>query len=136
MGKPTSGGGGSTIFTSRIDGPPPGPLLVASEEWIELMVIPVGKRIWFGSGIFGSPDKLITFEIWTNNAGQSAGDVNSGTRLGAATAKNTTKYADFYQRGRLHLVSVIGTGVEKCWLRLKSKGSPGSYLYTITYTDE
>lgn len=129
----------AAIFDINISGPPPGNVTTGADQWINLGTIPTGKRIWFGTGTFTSPDKSITFEIRTNNAGKSAGS-DADTTLLASTAvsvRSGTVISDYYRKGRLHIVSVYGTGVEKFWLRLKSKsGSAGSYLYSINHTTE
>lgn len=140
MGKPSGGGGpGSSLFSSRIVGPPPGPLAAAKDEWINLGLIPVGKKIWFGVGVFTAPDKSLTFEIRTSLAGQSAGS-DAATLLLASAGVSPTKGAfvkDMYRSGRLHTVTVVGTGVESFWLRLKSnQATLGQYLYDITFTEE
>jgi len=44
---------------------------------------------------------------------------------------------DMYKANTLHTVSVIGTGVEHFWLKLKSKSSTaGAYLYSLNHTLE
>lgn len=129
----------TSLFDLNITGPPPGNLTTNSDQWINLGLIPIGKRIWFGNGIYTSTDKSITFEIRTNNAGSSVGSDSTTTLLGATSVsvRNGTVVADYYRKGRLHVVSVYGTGVENFWLRLKSKsGAAGSYLFTINYTTE
>lgn len=143
MGKPSAGGGGggsgSLIFTTKIVGPPPGPLTVGLSAYIDLGTIPVGAKIWFGSGQYGSPDKSVTFEIRTNLVGLSAGDAASTKLLAsiAAGPRTGTVNADYYKSGTLHIVSVVGTGVEKFWLALKSKSSTaGSFFYSVNYTLE
>lgn len=141
MGKPSGGGagGGSTLFTTNVTGPPPGNLTIGTSEYISLGLIPSGSRIWFGTGQFASPDKSFTFEIRTSLLGQSAG-TDAATSLLAATSvspRNGLVTADYYKGGRLHTASVIGSGVEKFWLRLKSNsGSLGSYYFSINYTTE
>lgn len=129
----------AALFDINISGPPPGNATTGSDQWIDLGVIPTGKRIWFGNGTYTSPDKSITFEIRTNVIGKSTGS-DANTTLLAATSVSTrtgTATADYYRKGRLHITSIYGTGIEHFWLRLKSKsGSAGSYLYSINYTTE
>jgi len=134
MPKSTGGGGGSSIFTSNVTGDGS----VAIEAWVQLVSVPVGKKIWFGTGQYSSPDKSITFELRVNTTGQSAGSDGATLLLAstAVSARSGTVTADYYKNGRLHLVSPVGTGVEKCWLKLKSKGSAGSYLYSVNFTEE
>lgn len=137
MPKPPSGGGGSSLFTSNLTGPPPGPLTIGADTWINLGAIPTGSKIWFGSGQYASPDKSSTFEIRTNNTGQSAGTDAATALLGSisASARSGTVTQDYYKNGSLNTVTVTGTGVERFWLRIKSKsGSAGSYFYSINYT--
>ena len=128
-----------SLFTSNFSGPPPGDLTVGAEHWINLGLIPSGQRLWFGNAQYTSPDKSITFELRSNLTGQSAGTLAATSLLDAASVapRSGTVTRDMYRKGRLHIVSVVGTGVEKCWLRLKSKsGAAGSYLYSINYTNE
>jgi hypothetical protein len=133
------GGGGANLFSTNQTGPPPGPLTAGSSEFIDLGLIPTGKTIWFGSGQYASPDKSISFEIRTNTAGQSAGS-EAATILLAATAVSPRAglvTADYYRKGRLHITSVIGSGVEHFWLRLKAKsGSAAGYYFSTNYTTE
>ena len=129
----------AAIFNLKVSGPPPGNASTGADQWIDLGVIPTGKRIWLGNGVYTSPDKSITFEVRTNTTGKSAsGDAN--TSLIASTAvspRSGTLSSDYYRKGRLHLTTVYGTGTERFWLRLKSKsGTLGSYLFTINYTTE
>lgn len=127
------------IFDISITGPPPGTATVSTSQWIDLGVIPIGFKIWFGKGYYTSPDKSITFEIRTNTIGNSTGS-DGTTSLLASTAvspRSGNLFADYYRKGRLHIVSVTGTGTEHFWLKLKSKTSAaGSYLFTIYYTLE
>lgn len=134
MGKPTGGGGGSTNFSSSIVGSG----VVASSYWHDLGVIPTGFKIWFGTLQVTSPDKSITFEVRTNLAGQASGSDGSTALLAsvAASVRSGTKLLDMYKRGSLHTVSVLGTGVEHFWIKLVSKGSSGSYLFSLNYTTE
>lgn len=139
MGKPGGSGGGKAVFDQSVFGPPPGDLTVGSEAWIEIAAVPSGQRLWFGVGNFTSPDKSITFELRTNNTGESQGTLAKTALLfsAAVSPRKGTLLVDMYKNGRLHTVSVIGTGVEKCWLRLKSKsGTQASYLYTVTWAVE
>lgn len=140
MPKPPSGGGGgggSSLFTSNISGPPPGPTTIGANTWINLGSVPTGFRIKFGTGQYASPDKASTFEIRTNNTGASAG-TDAATALLAsisASPRSGTVTADYYKSGTLNTVTVLGTGVERFWLRIKSKSSTaGSYFFSINYT--
>lgn len=139
MGKPGGGSSGSTIFTTKVFGPPPGPLTVGADLWIDLGVIPVSQRIWWGSVQCSSPYKSTTFEIRSNLTSNSVG-TNAATLLHGSivsSPKSGTKNLDLYKSGTLHTTSVYGTGVEHFWLRLKSTSSvEQSYLYTLNYTLE
>jgi len=135
MGKPGgSGGGGKSTFDTTISGDGS----VNSDYWHSLGVIPTGQKIYFGTLQATSPDKSITFEVRTNLAGQSVGTDGATLLLAAvsATVRSGTKILDMYKNGRLHTVSVIGTGTEKFWIRLKSKGSSGAYLFNLNHTLE
>src|SRR3972149_400216 len=122
----------ATLFDLNFSGPPPGPTTAGSEEWINLGLIPTGQRLFFGNAQYTSTDKSITFELRTNNDGASAGTL-SATALLDATAVSVragTVTRDLYRKGRLHIATVYGTGVERCGLRLKSKaGAQGGYLF-------
>lgn len=138
VGKPSSGGG-SSLFSLSIYGPPPGNATTGSEQWINLGVIPSGQRFWFGSAVYTSTDKAITFELRTNLITKSASTIADTALLGATavSTRTQTTQADYYKNGSLHITSVIGTGVEHAWLRLISKSSTAtSYLFTINYRIE
>lgn len=129
----------AALFDLSINGPPPGDATVGTLHWIDLGVIPIGKRLFFGSTQYLSPDKSITFELRTNNLNESTG-ADSTTKLLASASVSIRAglvTSDLYRKGRLHIVTVLGTGTERCWLKLKSKsGSAGSYMFTINYTLE
>ena len=136
MGKPSSGGGGSAIFTTNISGPTPGPLTCGTNEWIDLGVIPTGKYIRFGSAQYGSPDKSITFEVRTNIVGQSTGTDANTLLLASSVASTRTGLlnVDYYKSNTLNIKTVISTGVEHFWIRLKSKTATAtSYMYSLNY---
>jgi len=127
------------IFTTNIIGPPPGTATTPASQWIDLGIIPTGYKIWLGSAKYTSPDKGITFELRHNNATKSAATTTDTTLKDTVslTPKSKTVTRDFYKNGTLHTTTIVGTGVEKLWLRLTSKSSTaGSYLYTLSYTLE
>lgn len=129
----------AALFNLQILGPPPGTATTPADQWIDLGLIPAGQRIWLGLAKYTSPDKSITFELRTSQTGKSAsGDANTTLLHAASVApRNGTVSADLYRKGRLHITSVYGTGVERWWLRLKSKSATaGSYLYECYYTTE
>lgn len=111
-----------------------------SALWVPVATIPVGFKIWLGLAKYTSPDKAFTFELRTNKTGQTVGSDAATTLLytAAMTPRNGTKTFDLYNRGRLHIVTVVGTSAgEKLWLALKSKSSTaGSFLYTLNATTE
>lgn len=140
MGRASSGTfAGGSIFTTNITGPTPGPLTSGSLDWIDLGVIPSGKKVWFGLGQYTSPDKAITFELRTNLVTKSAG-TDADTLLLAsciASTRSGVVKSDYYKSNTLHIVSTLGSGIEHWWLKLKSKsGTQANYLYSINYTLE
>jgi hypothetical protein len=136
MGRPGSGGGGgASIFTSSIIGDG----TFGASIYIDLGLIPSGQKTWFGAGQFASPDKTSTFELRTNIASQGSGSDANTLILGAinAGARSGTVTKDFYKNGSLHTVSALGSGVERIWLKIKSKtAASGSYYFLITHTVE
>jgi len=140
MGKPsggTSGGGtsGGSIFTTNITGSGS----VGSSLYIDLGLIPTGKRAWLGNTQFASPDKSCTFSIRKNNSTKSAGTDADTTQMTSSAAGPTTGTVttDYYKNGTLHTVSNISTGVEHWWLKIVAKSATvGSYYNSINYTLE
>ena len=135
MPRPSGGSGNYSLFTSNKtdDG------TVGSSAYVDLGAIPSWNKFWFGTRQYSSPDKSITFELRTNNSTKSAGTDGDTTLLGSISAapRNGTVTQDYYKNGRLHTASVLSTGVEHCWLKLKSRSSTsGSYLYSINYVLE
>jgi hypothetical protein len=129
------GGGGANIFTTNQTNSGS----VGLSLYIDLGTIPVGNKIWFGNLQATSPDKSITFEVRTNLATKNSGVDGDTQLLGSISASNRsgTVVLDMYKNNTLHTTSVLGSGVEKFWLKLKSKSStPGSYLYSLNYTLE
>ena len=135
MPKSSGGGSSNSIFVTNSVGDG----LVGLSLYVDLGVIPSGQRIWFGNLQATSPDKSITFEVRTSNAGKSAGS-DADTTLKAsisASIRGGTVVLDMYKNNTLHTVSVLGTGTEHFWIKLKSKSStPGSYLFSLNYTLE
>lgn len=140
MGKPGSGGGGTkTNFDQSLFGPPPGPLTLTTEAWVQIAAIPTGSRLWLGNARLTSPDKSLSFNFRTNNIGSSSGTLNTTSSLYSASVSSTkgTVNVDMYKSGRLHIATVVGTGSEKLWLYIKGKGgSQASYLYDVYWTVE
>ena len=138
MGKPSSGGGGGggssggNIFTSNITKSGS----YDADDYIDFGVIPTGYKVWFGLCQFASPDKSGTFEVRTNKSTKSLGNDTDTTLLGSISAgtRSGTVNLDLYKSGTLHMVSVLGTGIEKIWVKAKSKSSSlGSYYISINY---
>ena len=110
-----------------------------AELWVDLGAIPTGFKLWFGIMKSTSPDKALTFELRTNTATKSTGTLANTLLLASAsvTPKSGTLSSDLYKNGRLHTATVLSSGVERAWLRLKSKsGTLGSYISQISYTTE
>jgi len=128
----------AALFNLNVSGPPPGDLTVATLLWINLASIPTGSKLWLGSAQYAAPDKSITFNLRTNIVGQSTGtDANTTSLYSTSVApRNGSVLVDMYRKGRLHIATVVGTGVEKLWLKLTAKGAAGSYLYSVNYTVE
>lgn len=110
-----------------------------SEAWVDLGVIPTGKQLWLGLATFISDDKAIAFEVRPNIPGQSAGDV-ANTQLRAMTSVPTgeSRDIDFFFGGQVLAVAPVtaaSTGVEKLWIRLRSKSNAtGTFSYILFYT--
>ena len=135
MGKPGGGGGGgSTVFTTNQTNSGS----VGTSVYVDLGMIPTGFKVWYGTLQASGPDKALTWEVRTNNATKSAGTDSDTTLL--ATISSTTRgtiVLDMYKSGTLHTVSILGSGVEHFWIKIKSKSSTaGSYLYSLNYTTE
>lgn len=111
---------------------------VGLEVWLDLGLIPVGKRYWIGSGSYTSVSKVLTFELRTNTAGKSVGALSATSLLDTSAVKaGATVTKDLYKRGTLHVTTAYGSGVEHWWLRVFSKSSTsGNYLYKISYMTE
>ena len=122
-------------FTTNIKGSG----LVGAELWVDLGLIPTGKRIWIGNAQYTSPNKSSTFELRTNNATKTTGTIANTTLKDSvvASVRSGTITRDLYKNGTLHTVTIYGTGVEHWWLRIFSKTSTSSdYLFSINYTTE
>jgi hypothetical protein len=138
VGKPIaggSGGSGGSIFASNVTKSG----TYGTADYIDFGVIPAGYKIWFGVCQFASPDKSGTFEVRTSKATKAAGNDTDTTLLGTISAgpRTGTVNLDLYKSNSLHTVSVIGTGVEKFWVKAKSKSSTSSSYYaSINYTLE
>jgi hypothetical protein len=111
-----------------------GSLNVGAVAWVDLGVVPVGYKIWIGSDQFVTNYKICSFQLRGNATGQSAATLAATTALYSAwTSSNKVKSVtqDLYQRGKLHIATVVGAGTERLWLYVTSKTAtlqPVSYL--------
>jgi len=108
-----------------------------SSLWIDLGLIPTGKRNWIGSWtVYGA--KSETFYLYTNNATKSVSGTSNCTLLASIAPKaGTTTSQDLYKNGALHTTTVYGTGVEHWWMLISAKSSTSAaYNYTVLYTQE
>ena len=111
---------------------------VGSSAWIDLGLIPTDFDFQIGSWTCSCPTKAISFNLYTNNTGQSTGSTTTCTKLATAAPKaGTSVTQDLYKRGTLHTATNKGTGVEHWWVNLTSKSSTsGTYMITISYCQE
>ena len=109
---------------------------VASEVWVDLGVIPTGKKIFYGYITFVAEDKACQFEIRTNLAGKSNGTLLD-TELHDWCSANggDSSDRDLYWYGNIATLSTIGTGIEHWWIHIKSKGALGVFDYLIRYQE-
>lgn len=110
---------------------------VGSELWIDAGLITLGRQEWWGYTNWTAPDKALTFELRGNIIGQSTAQVAVTTLYASASPKSGASITqDLYRKGRLTVRSVVGTGVEHWWIRVKAKtATTGAYLATVYYTD-
>ena len=124
-------------YNLELMGPAPGPSTVGSDLWIDMGLIPTGKRIVFGV-VYWTCTKTTTFELRTNLATKSAGTLVDTLLLSSASTstKAPTKTLSF-AKSRTAVQTVIGTGVEHWWLHLVSKsGTATPYNYDIWYLEQ
>ena len=134
MGKP-SGGGTTSIFTLKKTGSGN----VTAETWFDLGVIDSGFDWWVGSAQYSSPSKTTTFELRTNLATKSSGSTTDTQIMSTASAskRTGTVTVDMYKSGLLHTATVVGSGVEKMWIRCTSATATAfSCSYTVNYLKE
>lgn len=134
MGKPSGGGGSTNLFTSTLSGSS----TVGTESWIDLGLIPSGKRYWIGLAQYTAVDKVTGFELRTNLSTKSTGTTANTSLISTASVRTgNTVTQDLYKGGTLHTETVLSTGVEHWWIRIYSKSStPGTYSYKISYVLE
>ncbi len=109
------------------------------DDWYDLSgAIASNSQFWTGFATFISWDKSLTFELRSNNSGQSTGTVGT-TQLKAFTSvgQSDSKDVDLYLSGNIiTLVPVVpSTGVEKLWLRVRgSSNTISTFDYILHYT--
>lgn len=108
---------------------------VATEKWVDLGVITSGKQIVLGFATYIAEDKNCQFETRSNTAGKSAGTVGDTELLDwTSTQQGTSVDRDFYQNGYINTVTIVGTGTEHWWLRVRAQSSAvGTFDYIIRY---
>ena len=109
---------------------------VGTETWVDLGVIPSGKKLWIGYATYGAVDKNLQFETRTNNVNTSTGTLANTTILDYCGAQSGSSVdRDFYWGGALATMTSTSNGVEKLWLRVLGQGSvASSFEYIIRYT--
>lgn len=107
-----------------------------AETWVDLGVIPTGKQILFGYCTFAAEDKTCQFELRSNLATKSAGSVAETSLLDWSSAPGGNSVdRDLYWYGNIATTGVVGSGVEKTWLRVRAQNqSSGNFDYIIHYT--
>lgn len=113
-----------------------GDVTLTSELWVDLGLIPTGKRHWFGYATYIAVTKYFSFELRTNKTGKSTATTTDTTLHDFGACNQDSVDRDFYQYGNILATSVIGTGVEHSWLRIRSNsGSSGDASYIIYLTE-
>lgn len=108
---------------------------LTSELWVDLGLIPTGQQHWFGYATYIAETKYFTFELRTNKTGKSAATVADTTLHDFGAANQDSVDRDFFQFGNVLASSVVGTGVERSWLRIRSNtGASGDASYIIYMT--
>lgn len=112
---------------------------VGTSVWIDLGLIPTGYDFRIGSWTCSSA-KAVSFNLYTNKTGKSAGTISTTdtTKLAAAAPKaGAVLTQDLYKSGTLSTKTVIGTGAEHWWVNLTSKsGTLATYNITIYHYQE
>jgi hypothetical protein len=110
---------------------------VGTEIWVDLGAIPIGKKIFYGYATVVAEDKACQFEIRSNLVGKStgtAGDTDLHDWCSANAGESSDR--DMYWYGNIASMSVLGTGTEHWWIRVKSKGaSTGIFDYILRYQE-
>lgn len=107
------------------------------EVWVDLGLIPNALQIMFGFTTYSCDGKTITFEVRTNKIGFSDGSlVNTDMHDRVSVRDGDSKDRDYYKNANTTRKSVISTGIERVWLRLKSKSNNNADAYWwIDYTE-
>jgi hypothetical protein len=122
------------LFDQRLAGPPPGTATYGASLWIDLGLIPTGTCKWIGSRTYTSAYKPGTFELRTNKATKSAGNLTDTTLLDTWTSSTKVK-SNTKSLAPLNVKTVVSSGVEHWWLYLKAKSATAQpYSYSIDYT--
>lgn len=97
--------------------------------WVDLGLIPISKRFWFGPVTYYCQLKAASFELRTNAAGKSAGTDSDTTSIDLCSVRaGVVTPKDLYVKNRYHKVSIYGNGVERIWLKIKAKSTTLSYF--------
>jgi hypothetical protein len=107
-----------------------------AEVWVDLGVIPSGKSYLLGFATYIAESKTCQFETRSSLAGKSAATI-ADTQLHDWTSAQagTSVDRDFYQNGLIATETVVSSGVEHLWLRIRAQSSSsGTYNYIIYYT--
>ena len=109
-----------------------------TEAWVDLGLITSGYDFWIGSWVVTSATKAFIFELRTNLLTKSTATIATTKLLASASPRvGASVIQDLYKSGRLHVVTVKSTGVERWWVRVYSKsGTVGNYLYRVSYVQE
>jgi len=109
---------------------------VNAELWVDLGLIPNGKQILLGYATYTAEDKNLQFETRSNLSTKSTATVVDTTLLDwTSTTAGGSVDRDFYQYGNIATTTVMSTGVEHLWLRIRSQSqAAGVYDYIVRYT--
>jgi len=109
----------------------------SQDVWVDLGLIPNTLYILFGFATYIADGKKLTFELRTNKAGFSDG-VAANTDLidRVGVLDGDSKDRDYYRNAQTARKSVVSTGVEHTWLRIRSKSANNADGYWwIDYTE-
>ena len=111
---------------------------VNSEVWVDLGLITTGLQLLLGYATYIAEDKTLQFETRSNLATKSAATVVDTQLLDWTSVPSGSGVdRDFYQFGYVNTPTVVGTGTEHLWLRIKSNSSSsGAWDYILRYTTQ